>query len=367
MQINLSASIFYKLDELLPVCGVHIPFNMKKLRNKVKNLFPAGIIVLVFISLKGYSQPDYSFAGSTLLSGTDLDVGAVYLFPTVRPGVDARMTITDISPGIGLTELDGASGYAAALQPTITAEPWTTGYVEMTIRFVTAGTNTDLNQPQIALTSIDVDGSTDYDDEDNNLYEYDMVNMGGGYYDMNTAGGELSVTQSGNWFTGKNIAGIDYPGRDTASQQVMFSVINANVTSLIVRVGVINQTANSASRLRSIYFKKFVYQNSILALNEGPTRLKSVKNNKNPGASTFSIYPTVVQGNASIFVEAVKDGWASFELVDYSGRILVKQQLIVDKGSNRIPFMGVSKVSNGNYIAVLKMDGEVYNSKFMKQ
>jgi hypothetical protein len=340
---------------------------MKKLNNTVKNLIRMAMIALLFISMKGYSQPDYSFAGSTLLSGTNLTVGAVYKFPTVRPGVDARMTITAMSPGIGLTELDGTSGYPATLQPTITAAPWTTGYVEMTIRFVTAGTNTDLNQAQIAMTSIDVDGVTNYDGAGHNLYEYDMVNMGGGYYDLNTAGGELSVSQSGNWFTGTNISGTDYPGRDTASQQVMFSVINANVTSMVVRVGVINQTANSASRLRSIYFKKFVYNNSIMALNETPARLKPVKNTKNSDASTFGIYPTVVQGNASIFVEAEKDGWASFELVDYSGRVLVKQQLVVDKGSNKIPFFGASKVSNGNYIAVLKMNGEVYSSKVIKQ
>src|SRR5438105_3600780 len=78
-------------------------------------------LLLFFISVEGFSQPDYSFSGGTLTSGTALTVGANYLFTAVRPGVDAVLSITAMSPGIGLTELDGTSGYPATIQPTITA------------------------------------------------------------------------------------------------------------------------------------------------------------------------------------------------------------------------------------------------------
>jgi hypothetical protein len=339
---------------------------MKKLSTLKDIMMRCWLACLLFISLQGYSQPDYSFAGATLTGGTNLQAGASYRFPTVRPGIDALMTITAMSPGIGLTELDGSSGYPATIQPTITAAPWTNGYVEMTITFVTAGTSTGLNQPQIAVTCIDVDGVTNYDGAGHNLHEFDQINMGGGYADFNTMGGELSISQSGNWFTGTNISGTDYPGRDTSSQQVMFSVINSNVTSMVIRVGVNNQTANAASRLRSVYFKKFVYNNSILALHD-VKRLKPSKSNKNNDASVFSIYPTVIQRNATINVQSAKDGWASFELFDYSGRAMVTQQLIINKGENKIPFFGTSSLANGNYVALLKIDGMVYNYKVIKQ
>jgi hypothetical protein len=337
---------------------------MKKfctLKNKMTGLV---VVALLLVSVAGFAQPEYSFTNPTLLSGTNLQVNAKYRFSAVRPGIDALMTITAISPGIGLTQLDGPSGYAATLQPTITAAPWTSGYVEMTITFVYAGTSNPMVQPQLAATPFDVDGVTNYDGQGHNLYEFDQVNMGGGYYDFNTVGGELSITQSGNWFTGTNIAAVDYPGRDTSAQQVMFSVLNTNVTTVTLRFGVNNQTAAAATRERCVYFKKFVFNNSILALNE-PARLRREKKNSNP--DVFAIYPTVIQQHATINISANRDGWANFEVYDLTGRLVINQQLVVNKGENKVPFFGSSKMGNGNYVALLKMDGEVYNYKLIKQ
>ncbi len=110
------------------------------------------------------------------------------------------MTITAISPGVTLQELDGSSGYNETLQPTLAITPWTNGYVEMTINFVQAGTTTPSVQSQIAATCIDVDGVINYDGQGHNVHEFDEINMGGGYADFNTVGGELSIGQSGNWF-----------------------------------------------------------------------------------------------------------------------------------------------------------------------
>jgi hypothetical protein len=236
--------------------------------------------------------------------------------------------------------------------------------VELTIQFVSAGTTTPMVQPELAFTAFDVDGVTNFDNAGHNLYEFDEVNLGGGYADFNSLGGEVSVAQSGNWFTGTNISATDYPGRDTASQQVMFSVINTNVSTVIIRVGVNNQTSQSASRLRCVYFKKFTYLSSVLALNEAvrPTRAKKKNDSK-----VFSVHPTVVNANANIAVNAVNDGWASFELVDYNGRTIIKQQLMVNKGDNSIPFFGASRIRSGNYVALLKMDGLVFNYKIIKQ
>ncbi len=321
-------------------------------------------LVMIFCTQEGFAQPDYSFSGGTLISGTALTVGAVYRYNTVKTGVDALVAITAMSPGIGLTELDGILGYPATIQPTITASAWTSGYVELTITFKTAGTNTNMQQPEIAVTAFDVDGVTNYDGAGHNLYEFDQVNLGGGYANYNTAISQLSISQSGNWFTGTNIAGIDYPGRDTSAQQVMFSVIKTCVTTAVVRVGVNNQTANSASRLRAIYFKKFVYQNALLAINTSARLIREKKDNKE---TSFKVFPTNIQGNATIAVQAQQNGIAMFELVDYFGRVMHRQQISVNKGTNNIPFNAATEISNGNYVAVLKMDGMIYNQKLVKQ
>jgi len=338
---------------------------MQQFTNTKKILNRLCLAALLFISVQATAQPDYSFTGATRISGTNLQTGATYRFSNVRPGIDAIMTITDITPGIGLTELDGSSGYPATLQPTITAAPWTNGYVEMTITFKQGGTNTNMVQPQLAVTAIDVDGVTNFDGQGHSLHEFDQVNMGGGYADFNALGGQLSISQSGNWFTGTNIAGVDYPGRDTSSQQVMFSVINANVTTLVLRVGVNNQTASPASRLRSVYFKKFNYNNSILALHED-TRKKKQKASGVNDPEIFSIHPSVIRSSASISLQCEKDGWATLELVDYSGRQVLKQQLVVNKGVNKIPFFNSSSICSGNYIALLRMDGQAYHYKLIK-
>lgn len=322
------------------------------------------VLLMIFSAKEGFAQPDYSFSGGTLISGTALSVGAVYRYNTVKTGVDALVQITAISPGIGLTELDGTSGYPATIQPTITASPWTSGFVELTITFKVASTFTNMQQPEIAVTAFDVDGVNNYDGNGHNLYEFDQINIGGGYANYNTAISEVSISQSGNWFTGTNISGIDYPGRDTSAQQVMFSVIKTNVTTAIIRVGVNNQTSASASRLRAIYFKKFTYKNALLAIGSS-TRLTREK--KDSKEASFKVFPTNIQGSATIAVEAQQKAVAMFELIDFSGRVMQRQQITVDKGTNNIPFNAASNVSNGNYVAVLKMDGTIYNQKIVKQ
>ena len=229
--------------------------------------FIIGLLLLAafLFSIRSYAQPDYDFRNHTLISGTDRQTGAVYLFPSVRPGVDAIMTLTHISDGITVTEMDGSSGYPEALQPTLVVNPFTTGYLEMQFQFVIAGTSTPSIQTEVPVTCVDVDGWADNDGLGNPLYEFDEVNLGGGYVDYQLTGGQLTMSQVGSWFNGKNNGGVDYPGRDTTARQVMFTVVNGHISSLTIRVGVDNQSTISANRLRSVYFKKFVYPNSLLS------------------------------------------------------------------------------------------------------
>jgi hypothetical protein len=134
----------------------------------------------------------------------------------------------------------------------------------MKFDFLIAGTNTPMMQTKVPVTPIDVDGYNNFDGLGNSVYEYDEIDLGGGYINYDLLGTELIMSQSGNTFRGYNTAGIDYPGRDTSARQVMFTVVNANISSCIIRVGVDNQTTVSTTRLRSVYFKEFWYANGLL-------------------------------------------------------------------------------------------------------
>src|SRR5436190_18484780 len=129
-----------------------------KLNATLKLFFFRCIIILLFFitSNKAFSQPDYDFRNPTLVSGTDKQIGAVYLFQTVKPGVDAFVTIKDITGGIILNTIDGGSGYAEALQPVLDVPPYANGYVEFDVDFVFAGTSTAMIQVEVPATPIDV-------------------------------------------------------------------------------------------------------------------------------------------------------------------------------------------------------------------
>jgi hypothetical protein len=228
-------------------------------------------LVLFFLNFfTVVAQPDYDFRNAVLVSppGTENTIGAVYLFADVKTGVDAFVTITDISAGVSLFDIDAGSGYAEALQPTVNIAAGKKGYVELTLDFVYAGTSTPYLQTEIPVTCIDVDGNLDSDGLGNPSHEFDEINMGpGSYLNYSLTGFELTVTQSGDWYTGTNVAGQEYPGRDTSARPVMFTVVNANISTVILRVGVDNAASTvNTQRLRSAYFQKFAYTNGLLAV-----------------------------------------------------------------------------------------------------
>ena len=196
-----------------------------------------------------------------LVSGTDKQIGAVYLFKNVKTGVDATVTIKDITGGVTLNTIDGGSGYTEALQPVLDVAPFSSGYIEFDINFLFAGTNTPMVQPEVPATPIDVDGKN-YGDGIVN--EFDVLQLTNGYVDYDMLGGELSMNITGPWVTGINVLGVDYPGVDTTPRQVMFTTVNAAISKFTFRTGATSTSATSRQRLRSLYFKKFKYANLIL-------------------------------------------------------------------------------------------------------
>jgi len=222
-------------------------------------------LILFFVLQQATSQPDYSFTSRTHESGTDLQIGAVYLYQNVKSGTDARVTIINMTGGISLTDIDGSGGFTEALQPVISVPAFSNGYIEFRIDFYQAGTLNPSVQVEIPITPIDVDGQK-YGGLP--LYEFDEVHNTTGYTMYQMLGGEITMSKSGSWVRGKNNAASNYPGIDTTSKEVMFTSVNAGISSLSVRVGADNTSNASASRLRSFYFKKFEYEHQgILSVN----------------------------------------------------------------------------------------------------
>ena len=65
-------------------------------------------------SFSSFAQPDYDFSSGSLISGTDRQIGAQYRYTNVKPGVDAIVTITNISAGVKVSAIDAGSGYNEA-------------------------------------------------------------------------------------------------------------------------------------------------------------------------------------------------------------------------------------------------------------
>ncbi len=224
--------------------------------------FRSTMIMLLLTSFSQASaQPDYTFNKHVLESGTDLQVGAVYRFYDVKPGVDALVTITDLNK-ISLDELDGASGFDEAFQPYIFCPGKTKGYVEFQIDFVKAGTSVPAVMVEVPMTAIDIDG---YEFPDEKLYEFDMFEKSPSFYvDYDLLGSNLKINTGGAWVEAINTSAITYDGIDTVQKDVMITMVHANVSSVTLRVGVDNKSKTDMLRLRSVYFKKFRYASSLL-------------------------------------------------------------------------------------------------------
>lgn len=322
-------------------------------------LLRIALITLSFIflfSIKGFSQPDYDFTNGSLISGTDREIGAMYRYTDVKPGVDAIVTITNISSGVTVSDMDAGSGYAEALQPTLRLDPGTDGYLEMQIDFVEGGTFTLMIQKEIPVTCIDVDGFK------GNVFEYDQITWGpSAYMDYDMIGNELTISSIPGWMSCKNIGGIDYPGRDTSAKQVMFTVVNASLSSIFIRVGADNVLGTSATtRLRSIYFKKFIYSNSFLSVSNLISFSGSKKSNqevaligklntehefltvaveKSNNGSTFSVIGVVnASGKTSIqFTDNNKNnsgGYYRLKLTNKNGQISYSNVLFIKAGES---------------------------------
>jgi len=419
-------------------------------------------LAISFLSI-GFSLPAqtfiYSFSAPTnkfSAGNAGLSTGSVWLYSKIDAGAttDAVVTITNQTGGVSLTTFDqdniANGGYTPAFQPTIAVNGTggsgtVNGYVEFTFTFIATGTynaatktGTLLTQTiNVPATVLDDDGTT----TGGNLNEYDVLNLGTGEIpDYSSAGGDLTVTSSGNNITGTNTAGTNYPGISSTATAVMFTVINHNITSLVFRTGVISTfTAAPAGRVSSLAFFRPTYPASVLAVSPlsdfkgvekdnsialqwqlpdgnsqtettiersvdggdfqpikdlttdpaGSTphlysytdqslpvansiayRLKITDvyqtplysnillfNGANTHRASFNIYPTLIRGTATIVLSSETAGTGSFQIADYSGRIVYQQQVSFGQGDNVLNIPRPMGLPPGNFIALLRTRG----------
>jgi hypothetical protein len=81
----------------------------------------------------------------------------------------------------------------------------------------------------------------------------------------------------------------------------------------------------------------------------------------------FNVYPSVIQSSTNLRITAAKTGHGQFQLVDYAGRVVMQQNINVQEGNNNIAVNNMSRLLAGNYVAVVKINNEVYNQKIVKQ
>lgn len=219
-------------------------------RTTVRLFFVALLFVL---NLQTKAQcsgaPDLVFANPILIGGTDGQVGAIYRFPNVAPGLDAHIQILALVNGAQLGEIDNTTqGYYDAWQPYVTAGANDTSYLDWLISFKKAGTNTDTTLPCLSVTAVDIDG------DNNALKEFVRASTPGAYaIDPFTT---LTVTFDGvhNQAVGQ-ITTI--PLIDTNHREAMFQMNFPSVSSIVYRNGSISTKDDIDVRHTCIYFKPF--------------------------------------------------------------------------------------------------------------
>ena len=188
------------------------------------------------------------------MSGSPLQIGAVYKFGSVTSGTDALVTILSATGGASVAMIDDNSlTKPEAFSPQITVPANSTGLVTFRIDFVN-GSGDLKNVTQFSATAMDIDGNS-------TLHEKDAIDMGAGSTVSYLASLlEINVQLTGTEYMGTNIAGHEYTGVDTSAKQVMFTVTSpAILNSFTYKAGASNQNSSSVTRQKGIYFKGFNY------------------------------------------------------------------------------------------------------------
>lgn len=198
----------------------------------------------------------FSFQNATLVSGTALQVGAVYRFTNVAPSIDALVRIDQFNNGARLNAIDGtASGSADAFQPELTTAANTVdSSVDFTITFVNTGTSTPVNISSFHASGVDIDGDS------GSVREYIQLSNLARYTLENPTNITASSIPPLVQFAAANAQ--NQPGISLTATQNIATAEYANVSSFRYRIGALATTTSaSQNRLNSLYFDCINYTN----------------------------------------------------------------------------------------------------------
>ncbi|HLY68715.1 MAG TPA: T9SS type A sorting domain-containing protein [Puia sp.] len=211
-------------------------------------------------------------ANPLLISGTDLQAGAKYIYKGVAPGVDAVITIDSIIGGAVINTIDdntGANGgYPEAFQPIITSGPSVgKSYAVFAFNYNITGTTVPYKLDTFNLTALDIDGQS-------GLEEFDQIAAGvGASASYVTSNPKISLSQvSPGTFLGIDADQASQPGVDTSSKVNMYTVTNTGVSSFTATLGIKTTQAQQTQRLFSLYTQGFNYPTAPVSL---PVTLES--------------------------------------------------------------------------------------------
>lgn len=190
------------------------------------------------------TAPTMKWENAVLMTGTALQPGAIYKFPSVTPGVDAIVTILGFYNGATLTSIDDNTfGYSAAWQP-VTKTPTVQGasesWVSFKIEFKNSVDGSEHTYDCAALSFIDVDGDNQH------VREFVASKQPDGYSVSNITllnvtvgnGNGQNSAQSFDEFTKADGPILNYTGIDTTSYRTNINFKYTNVKTIDeVRIG----------------------------------------------------------------------------------------------------------------------------------
>ena len=246
-----------------------LPYLIQKQALRLRALLIISLVAVfvytfIYLNLTSVNKTEgatLSFTSASLTSGALGAVNSVHKFANIVSGVDAQVTLTSLNNGASLSSIDipaSSTGYEIAFQPYITLAGGNNGnpknsYIEWTIRFKKAGTNTDTIISDVSATAIDVDGNSN---------QQEWIEAFGATSYSTYSPSELIISTTATSvkaFAPTN----DYSGIDSVNKQVMFQINWTNVSSIVYRTGGINKNP-ALSRQFSIYFKPFFNTSSPL-------------------------------------------------------------------------------------------------------
>lgn len=226
------------------------------------------LLLILFSAFNPSHAQELVFTNPVLQNGTAGANGAEYRFSQVNSKVDALVTISGRSSSlVKLLSIDmNTSGHGKAWQPQITYNNNTTPsgtsdwWMEFSIVFVNAGTNTPAPVDSFQVTALDIDGNGDKINEWVSFYNSQSY-----MFESTTrlvSSNIWELLNLVNTLVGRKFEGpvANYTNIDTSATDVMVTNKFVNRNEFRIRAGGHSTGSSSAAdRMYSFWFRSFNY------------------------------------------------------------------------------------------------------------